>query len=137
MLNFISVLTTRQQIKHKNEDDADDNDDDDANDNDDDDAGDNVEFDARWSPFYMRGGPHRSTPYGNLGRAKACHNLPIQYQHSLAGGHQTRVKTPDWPQDRTPGDQTMTKKDTRTGTPDWSQDTEKQSSDTLINVYSG
>ena len=80
-----------------------------------------VEFDAGWSPFYMRWGPHRSTPYGNLGRAKACHNLPIQYQHSLPGGHQTRVKTPDWPQDRTPGDQTMTKKDTRTGTPDWSQ----------------
>ena len=59
------MLTTRRQIKHKNEDDADDNDDDDANDNDDDDvndnddddAGDNVEFDARWSPFYMRGDP--------------------------------------------------------------------------------
>lgn len=43
-----------------------------------------VEFDVR--PFYMR--LATPTPYGNPGRAKACHNLPIQYQHRLGPGHQ-------------------------------------------------
>ena len=45
-----------------------------------------VEFDGR--PFYMR--LATPTPYGNPGRAKACHNLPIQYQHRLGPGHQDR-----------------------------------------------